>query len=71
MKQENSQTALQHENEITRRDALKKIGYSALTGSVLMVLLNTQTARASSTEPTVPGDTNGSGGSTVTWDDPS
>ncbi len=68
MKQEDKTKPNLSDKEISRRDALKKIGYTALTGSVMMVLLNTQSARATSvnTGPTNPGDTGGGG---VTWDD--
>ncbi len=53
---------------ISRRDAIRKMGYTAATASVMMILLNTKSARATSvnTGPTNPGDT---GGGTTIWDD--
>jgi hypothetical protein len=53
---------------ISRRVAIRKIGYTAATASVMMLLLNSRSARATSVNsgPTNPGDT---GGSEVIWDD--
>jgi|GEM_PF-5107366 len=53
-----------NEEEISRREAIKKIGYATATASMMMVLLNTQQARASSNEPAKAGT---SGGQTTLW----
>jgi len=42
-------------NEITRKDALKKMGYAALTATTFMALLNSpRTAAAASATPEAP-----------------
>jgi len=59
-------------NEMTRRAAIKKIGYAAATTSMMMILLNSQSARATSvnTGPSAPTtNTNGGGTSPVNWND--
>lgn len=51
---------------ITRRQALKKMGYVSLSAATMMILVNTQSAKAASTapqEPTAPAtpDSGGTG----------
>lgn len=49
---------------ISRRKALKKMGYVSLSAATMMILVNTQSAKAASTmpqEPTAPADPNGDG----------
>jgi hypothetical protein len=54
--------------EITRKDALKKMGYAALTATTFMALLNSpRTAAASSASPEAPPPPSAPGGSSP-WD---
>jgi len=55
------------EDKINRREAIHKMGYTALTASVMMLLLNSPKARATSTStPVAPPKTDGSG--EIPWD---
>ncbi len=55
------------EERITRREAILKMGHTALTASVMMVLLNSPKARATSTStPITPPTTDNSG--QIPWD---
>jgi len=55
----NKSLANKQKPEISRREAIKKISYATATASMMMVLLNTQQARATSESPTNAGTTNG------------
>jgi hypothetical protein len=63
------------ENElISRRQAIKKIGYASLSAATMMVLLNTQSAKAASTAPEAPNKpqapnapASGGGGGSPIW----
>jgi len=57
--------------EMNRREAIKKMGYLAATTSMMMVLLNTQSARATSLVPgSITTNTGGTSGTNSFWNEP-
>lgn len=53
---------------MSRRKAIKKIGYASLSAATMMVLLNTQSAKAASDMPEAPTEPpSGGGGGSPIW----
>ncbi|MDD2799222.1 MAG: hypothetical protein PHV20_11580 [Bacteroidales bacterium] len=55
------------EDSISRRDAIKKMGYVALSAATMMVLLNSQSAKAASNAPEAPTAPDPGGGGSPIW----
>ena len=52
---------------ITRRTAIKRMGYLSLSAATMMVLLNTQSAKAASNAPEAPSAPDPGGGGDPIW----
>ncbi len=53
---------------MTRRQAIKKLGYASLSAATMMILLNTQSAKAASDAPEAPtAPASPSGGGSPIW----
>jgi hypothetical protein len=69
MKENNKQIDIKPTGQdlISRRQAIKKIGYASLSAATMMVLLNTQSAKAASNAPEAPTTPPTPGGDPI-WD---
>lgn len=68
MKKKTDNSIEEREQLISRREALKKAGYIALSAATMMVLLNTQSAKAASNAPEAPSaPASPSGGGSPIW----
>ena len=60
-------STIEKDELISRRQAIKKIGYASLSAATMMVLLNTQSAKAASNAPEAPTAPASPGGGSPIW----